>query len=157
MGTTRQSVAMVTDDPEHKKKLKSDLAGAFAEEGDLRSGALNGDLSAVITNGGEDDEDVFNGVSNGISNQGIPGSLPPGTPVQKNPDGSISVGGGVLADLPADASEEEICARLKAAGLSDSDAKKMMKANKGKDCHPKLVNSWRKSLPLLPARMRSPA
>ena len=33
--TTRQSVAMVTDDPEHKKKLKSDLAGAFAEEGDL--------------------------------------------------------------------------------------------------------------------------
>jgi len=155
--TTRQSVAMVTDDPEHKKKLKSDLAGAFAEEGDLRSGALNGDLSAVITNGGEDDEDVFNGVSNGISNQGIPGSLPPGTPVQKNPDGSISVGGkklppgaslqtnpdgsvsvtgGVLADLPADASEEEICARLKAAGLSDSDAKKMMKANKGKGLSP---------------------
>jgi len=93
--TTRQSVAMVTDDPEHKKKLKSDLAGAFAEEGDLRSGALNGDLSAVITNGG-----------------------------------------GVLADLPADASEEEICARLKAAGLSDSDAKKMMKANKGKGLSP---------------------
>jgi len=77
--TTRQSVAMVTDDPEHKKKLKSDLAGAFAEEGDLS---------------------------------------------------------GVLADLPADASEEEICARLKAAGLSDSDAKKMMKANKGKGLSP---------------------
>ena len=33
--TTRQSVAMVTDDPEHKKKLKSDLAGAFAEDGKI--------------------------------------------------------------------------------------------------------------------------
>merc|ERR1719369_2616903 len=72
--TTRQSVAMVTDDPEHKKKLKSDLAGAFAEDG-------------------EDDDEVFNGVTNGISKQGIPGSLPAGTAVQKNPDGTLSVGG----------------------------------------------------------------
>jgi len=74
--TTRQSVAMVTDDPEHKKKLKSDLAGAFAEDG------------------------------------------------------------GVLAGLPADASEEEIAERLKAAGLSEADAKMMMKANKGKGLSP---------------------
>merc|ERR1712106_1192096 len=73
--TTRASVAMVTDDPEHKKKLKSDLAGAFADNGDLRD---------------------------------------------------------ILGDLPADASDEEIAARLKAAGLSDSDAKMMMKATKGK-------------------------
>jgi len=74
--TTRQSVAMVTDDPEHKKKLKSDLAGAFAEDG------------------------------------------------------------GVLAGLPADASEEEIAERLRAAGLSEADAKMMMKANKGKGLSP---------------------
>merc|ERR1712013_938052 len=74
--TTRQSVAMVTDDPEHKKKLKSDLAGAFAEDG------------------------------------------------------------GVLAGLPADASEEEIDERLRAAGLSEADAKMMMKANKGKGLSP---------------------
>merc|ERR1712142_1099261 len=66
--TTRQSVAMVTDDPEHKKKLKSDLAGAFAEDG---SGGVNGDLSTVI-----------------------------------------SKEGGVLAGLPADASEGEIAERL---------------------------------------------
>jgi hypothetical protein len=31
--TTRASVAMVTDDPEHKKNLKNALAGAFAENG----------------------------------------------------------------------------------------------------------------------------
>jgi len=152
--TTRQSVAMVTDDPEHKKKLKSDLAGAFAEDG---SGGVNGDLSTVISKEGEDDDEVFNGVTNGISKQGIPGSLPAGTAVQKNPDGTISVGGkklppgaslqtnpdgtvsvtgGVLAGLPADASEEEIAERLKAAGLSEADAKMMMKANKGKGLSP---------------------
>eukprot|EP00090_Calanus_glacialis_P007742 TRINITY_DN16198_c0_g1_i1.p1 TRINITY_DN16198_c0_g1~~TRINITY_DN16198_c0_g1_i1.p1 ORF type:complete len:998 (-),score=289.39 TRINITY_DN16198_c0_g1_i1:617-3610(-) len=73
--TTRASVAMVTDDPEHKKNLKTALAGAFAENGDI------------------------------------------------------------LAGLD-DASEEEITARLKAAGLSDSDAKMMMKANKGKGLSP---------------------
>jgi len=152
--TTRQSVAMVTDDPEHKKKLKSDLAGAFAEDG---SGGVNGDLSTVISKEGEDDDEVFDGVTNGISKQGIPGSLPAGTAVQKNPDGTISVGGkklppgaslqtnpdgsvsvtgGVLAGLPADASEEEIAERLKAAGLSEADAKMMMKANKGKGLSP---------------------
>jgi len=152
--TTRQSVAMVTDDPEHKKKLKSDLAGAFAEDG---SGGVNGDLSTVISKEGEDDDEVFNGVTNGISKQGIPGSLPAGTAVQKNQDGTISVGGkklppgaslqtnpdgtvsvtgGVLAGLPADASEEEIAERLKAAGLSEADAKMMMKANKGKGLSP---------------------
>jgi len=152
--TTRQSVAMVTDDPEHKKKLKSDLAGAFAEDG---SGGVNGDLSTVISKEGEDDDEVFNGVTNGISKQGIPGSLPAGTAVQKNPDGTLSVGGkklppgaslqtnpdgtvsvtgGVLAGLPADASEEEIAERLKAAGLSEADAKMMMKANKGKGLSP---------------------
>jgi len=93
--TTRASVAMVTDDPEHKKKLKSDLAGAFADNGDLSNGAANGDLSSVISNGGD-----------------------------------------ILGDLPADASDEEIAARLKAAGLSDSDAKMMMKATKGKGLSP---------------------
>jgi len=152
--TTRQSVAMVTDDPEHKKKLKSDLAGAFAEDG---SGVANGELSTVISKEGEDDEELLNGVTNGISKQGIPGSLPAGTAVQKNPDGTISVGGkklppgaslqtnpdgsvsvtgGVLAGLPADASEEEIAERLRAAGLSEADAKMMMKANKGKGLSP---------------------
>merc|ERR1712123_533551 len=50
--TTRASVAMMTDDPEHKKKLKSDLAGAFADNGDLSNGVANGDLSSVISNGG---------------------------------------------------------------------------------------------------------
>merc|ERR1719348_350088 len=39
--TTRQSVAMVTDDPQHKKNLKTALAGAFAENGDL-GGVLAG-------------------------------------------------------------------------------------------------------------------
>jgi len=139
--TTRASVAMVTDDPEHKKTLKTALAGAFAE---------NGEIS-------EEDEDLINGVTNGLSNQGTPGSLPAGTKVQKNsdgtisvggkklppgaslqtnPDGSVSIEGGILGDLPADASEEEISERLKAAGLSDSDAKMMMKANKGKGLSP---------------------
>jgi len=94
--TTRASVAMVTDDPEHKKKLKSDLAGAFADNGDLSNGAANGDLSSVISNGGEDEEDDVNHVNgglNGASKPGKPGSLPPGTTVQKNADGTISVGG----------------------------------------------------------------
>eukprot|EP00091_Calanus_sinicus_P012385 TRINITY_DN2794_c0_g1_i8.p1 TRINITY_DN2794_c0_g1~~TRINITY_DN2794_c0_g1_i8.p1 ORF type:complete len:1021 (-),score=324.23 TRINITY_DN2794_c0_g1_i8:613-3675(-) len=97
--TTRASVAMVTDDPEHKKNLKTALAGAFAENGELgnaaANGSVNGNLPSVITNGGD-----------------------------------------ILAGLPDDASEEEITAKLKAAGLSDSDAKMMMKANKGKGLSP---------------------
>jgi len=95
--TTRQSVAMVTDDPEHKKNLKNALAGAFAENGDIgtaaANGTVNGDLSSVIANGGD-----------------------------------------ILAGLPADASEEEIGARLKAAGLSESQASMMIQAKKGKGC-----------------------
>eukprot|EP00092_Neocalanus_flemingeri_P003118 GFUD01003335.1.p1 GENE.GFUD01003335.1~~GFUD01003335.1.p1 ORF type:complete len:1336 (-),score=318.00 GFUD01003335.1:265-4272(-) len=71
--TTRASVAMVTDDPEHKKNLKTAL-------------------SSVIANGGEED-DLVNGNANGMSMPGMPGSLPPGTSIQKNSDGSISVGG----------------------------------------------------------------
>jgi len=158
--TTRASVAMVTDDPEHKKNLKTALAGAFAENGELGNaavnGSVNGNLSSVITNGGEEEEGLINGAS-GLSKPGIPGSLPAGTPVQKNADGTISVGGkklppgtslqtnadgsvsisgDILAGLPDGASEEEITAKLKAAGLSDSDAKMMMKANKGKGLSP---------------------
>jgi len=159
--TTRASVAMVTDDPEHKKNLKTALAGAFAENGEIGdaavNGSVNGNLSSVITNGGEEEEGLINGAPSGLSKPGIPGSLPPGTPVQKNadgtisvggkklppgtslqtnPDGSVSISGDILAGLPDDASEEEITAKLKAAGLSDSDAKMMMKANKGKGLSP---------------------
>merc|ERR1711970_264422 len=139
------------------KTLKTALAGAFAENGEISNGAVNGDISSVISNGGEEDEDLINGVTNGLSKQGTPGSLPAGTKVQKNsdgtisvggkklppgaslhtnPDGSVSIEGGILGDLPADASEEEISERLKAAGLSESDAKMMMKANKGKGLSP---------------------
>merc|ERR1712106_1064145 len=128
--TTRATVAMVTDDPEHKKNLKSGLAGAFGD-GDLSNaavnGAVNGNLSSVIANGGTLEEDLVNGNTNGMSVPGMPGSLPPGTPIQKNSDGSVSVGGkklppgaslqtnsdgtvsitgDILAGLPADASEE---------------------------------------------------
>jgi len=93
--TTRASVAMVTDDPEHKKNLKTALAGAFGENGDLGDTAVKGNLSSVIANGG-----------------------------------------GLLADLPADASEDEITARLKAAGVSESDMGAMMGAIKGKGLSP---------------------
>jgi len=158
--TTRQSVAMVTDDPEHKKNLKNALAGAFAENGDIgtaaANGTVNGDLSSVIANGEEEDEGVINGVVGGMLKP-VSGSLPAGTSVQKNADGSISVGGkklppgtsvqtnpdgtlsvsgDILAGLPADASEEEIGARLKAAGLSESQASMMIQAKKGKGLSP---------------------
>jgi len=93
--TTRASVAMVTDDPEHKKNLKTALAGAFDENGELGDTAGKGNLSSVIANGG-----------------------------------------GLLADLPADASEEEIKARLKAAGVSESEMGAMMGAVKGKGLSP---------------------
>eukprot|EP00092_Neocalanus_flemingeri_P008609 GFUD01009277.1.p1 GENE.GFUD01009277.1~~GFUD01009277.1.p1 ORF type:complete len:1024 (-),score=276.42 GFUD01009277.1:850-3921(-) len=94
--TTRASVAMVTDDPEHKKNLKTALAGAFGEVGTAGvNGPVNGNLSSVIANGG-----------------------------------------GILAGLPADASEEEITKRLKAAGMSEADVKKMMGASKGKGLSP---------------------
>jgi len=150
--TTRASVAMVTDDPEHKKNLKTALAGAFGENGDLSNaavnGAVNGNISSVIANGGEEDELV-----NGTPLSSVPGSLPAGTPIQKNADGTISVGGkklppgasiqtnadgtvsiqgDILGGLPANASEEEIRQRLKAAGLSEDDAKNMTKAVKAK-------------------------
>eukprot|EP00092_Neocalanus_flemingeri_P066676 GFUD01081262.1.p1 GENE.GFUD01081262.1~~GFUD01081262.1.p1 ORF type:complete len:1085 (+),score=306.25 GFUD01081262.1:146-3400(+) len=155
--TTRASVAMVTDDPEHKKNLKTALAGAFGEVGTAGvNGPVNGNLSSVIANGGEEDN-LVNGNANGMSMPGMPGSLPPGTSIQKNSDGSISVGGkklppgaslqtnpdgsvsiagGILAGLPADASEEEITKRLKAAGMSEADVKKMMGASKGKGLSP---------------------
>jgi len=91
--TTRASVAMVTDDPEHKKNLKTALAGAFGENGDLGDTAVKGNLSSVIANGGTSEDGLVNGNANGLSTPGIPGSLPPGSPIQKNSDGTISVGG----------------------------------------------------------------
>jgi len=48
----------------------------------------------------------------------------------------IANGGDILAGLPADASEEEIGARLKAAGLSESQASMMIQAKKGKGLSP---------------------
>merc|ERR1719385_377023 len=151
---------MVTDDPEHKKNLKNALAGAFAENGDIgtaaANGTVNGDLSSVIANGEEEDEGVINGVVGGMlkpASGSLPAGtsvqknadgsisvggkkLPPGTSVQTNPDGTLSVSGDILAGLPADASEEEISARLKAAGLSESQASMMIQAKKGKGLSP---------------------
>eukprot|EP00092_Neocalanus_flemingeri_P087105 GFUD01109863.1.p1 GENE.GFUD01109863.1~~GFUD01109863.1.p1 ORF type:complete len:336 (-),score=88.07 GFUD01109863.1:717-1628(-) len=107
---------MVTDDPEHKKNLKTALAGAFGEVGTAGvNGPVNGNLSSVIANGGEEDN-LVNGNANGLSMPGMPG--------------------GILAGLPADASEEEITKRLKAAGMSEADVKKMMGASKGKGLSP---------------------
>jgi len=71
--TTRASVAVITDDPEHKKNLKAGLAGAFNEaQGILPPG------TAVST-----------GADGSITVGGVP--LPPGSKIKKLPDGSIQV------------------------------------------------------------------
>jgi len=72
-GSLRSTVAMVTDDPQHKQNVKSALAGAF-DDGALRD---------------------------------------------------------ILGDISPDASEEEIAARLAAAGIDSETAKKMVGAVKG--------------------------
>merc|ERR1719228_1638574 len=76
-GSLRSTVAMVTDDPEHKQNVKTALAGAFD------------DNTLSQANGG-----LLNGTKNGIP--GSPTKLPAGTKVTKNPDGSISIGDKVL-------------------------------------------------------------
>merc|ERR1719228_1073027 len=78
-GSLRSTVAMVTDDPQHKQNVKTALEGAFDDD----------KLSQA--NGG-----LVNGSANGVN--GIPGStsLPAGTKVTKNPDGSVSIGDTVL-------------------------------------------------------------
>jgi len=135
-GSLRSTVAMVTDDPEHKQNVKTALAGAFD------------DNKLSQANGG-----LVNGSANGVN--GIPGSpctlpvgtqitknpdgslsigdkvLPPGTQVHTNPDGSISVQEDLLGDISPDASEEEIASRLAAAGIDPDTAKKMVGAVKG--------------------------
>merc|ERR1719153_1250261 len=134
--TTRASVAMVTDDPEHKKNLKTALAGAFGENGDLSNaavnGAVNGNISSVIANGGSlpAGTPIQKNADGTISVGGK--KLPPGASIQTNADGTVSIQGDILGGLPANASEEEIRQRLKAAGLSEDDAKNMTKAVKAK-------------------------
>merc|ERR1712226_1156641 len=52
MGTTnRATVAMVTDDPEHKSAMREGLAGAFGDQGSAQS-AANGFASAAAGGGG---------------------------------------------------------------------------------------------------------
>merc|ERR1719232_1929838 len=77
--TQRATVAMVTDDPEHKKNVKAGLAGAFDD--------------AAIKNG----SGQSNGVNGGMTNGDHAGSsISSGTQVTENPDGSISIGGRAL-------------------------------------------------------------
>merc|ERR1712106_1288800 len=71
--TTRASVAVITDDPEHKKNLKAGLAGAFNEaQGILPKGTS-----------------VSTGADGTISVGGI--QMPPGSKIKKLPDGTIQV------------------------------------------------------------------
>merc|ERR1719270_433876 len=128
-GPDRASVAMVTDDPEHKKNLKAALAGAFNDatisKGDqpVVNGSTSTNGAALLTGS------VTKNPDGSISVGGQ--KLPPGTEVETNPDGSVSVKGDILGDLPPNASEDDIKAALAAAGLTGDAATQMMAIVRG--------------------------
>jgi len=128
-GPDRASVAMVTDDPEHKKNLKAALAGAFNDntisKGDepVVNGSTNSNGAALLTGS------VTKNPDGSISVGGQ--KLPPGAEVETNPDGSVSVKGDILGDLPPNASEEDVKKALAAAGLTGDDATQMMAIVRG--------------------------
>jgi len=131
-GSLRSTVAMVTDDPEHKQNVKTALAGAFDDNtlsqanGALVNSTTNGipGSPATLPAGTKVTKNPDGSISIGDK------VLPPGATVKTNPDGSISVKGDLLSGLSPNASEEEIASRLAAAGIDSETAKKMVGAVK---------------------------
>jgi len=114
-GTNRATVAMVTDDPEHKSAMKEQLANAFGGE-------------ECDTNGYDDDEEETN-------QKNLAGSLPAGTKIEAGADGQVTLGGTKLppgaavvtnADgsksIQVTAEQEELVAKMLASGMDEATA-----------------------------------
>jgi len=114
-GTNRATVAMVTDDPEHKSAMKEQLANAFGGE-------------ECDTNGYDDDEEETN-------QKNLAGSLPAGTKIEAGADGQVTLGGAKLppgaavvtnADgsksIQVTAEQEELVAKMLASGMDEATA-----------------------------------
>merc|ERR1719447_2346302 len=114
-GTNRATVAMVTDDPEHKSAMKEQLANAFGGE-------------ECDTNGYDDDEEETN-------QKNLEGSLPAGTKIEAGADGQVTLGGAKLppgaavvtnADgsksIQVTAEQEELVAKMLASGMDEATA-----------------------------------
>jgi len=93
--TTRATVAVVTDDPEHKKNLKKTLSGVFNDEGKPQQPEQQQQPSVIDLNNEQTGE-------TGADMNGH--SLPPGMEA-------------VLNSLPDNATEAEIAAAIAAAGI----------------------------------------
>jgi len=114
-GTNRATVAMVTDDPEHKSAMKEQLANAFGGE-------------ECDTNGYDDEEEETN-------QKNLAGSLPAGTKIETGVNGQVTLGGAKLpsgaavvtnADgsksIQVTAEQEELVAKMLASGMDEATA-----------------------------------
>merc|ERR1719370_1255272 len=116
--TNRATVAMVTDDPEHKSAMREGLAGAFGDEESAHSAA----------NGYDDEEEES-------SEKSPAGSLPAGTKVEAGADGRVTLGGAKLPQgatvvnnpdgsksISVTAEQEELVAKMLASGMDEATA-----------------------------------
>jgi len=116
--TNRATVAMVTDDPEHKSAMREGLAGAFGDE----------ECDTNGTNGYDDEEEETNEKSPA-------GSLPAGTKVEAGADGRVTLGGAKLPQgaavvnnpdgsksISVTAEQEELVAKMLASGMDEATA-----------------------------------
>jgi len=139
--TTRATVAVVTDDPEHKKNLKKTLSGVFNDDGKANpsvidptatasggvggggrggavAGAGGGDGTGVTgPTGSTQTSAILSGIvaAAGTSGEMNGHSLPPGMEA-------------VLNSLPENATEAEIAAAMAAAGVSMDPSNPLMAA-----------------------------
>merc|ERR1719400_1580264 len=118
LDTNRATVAMVTDDPEHKSAMREGLAGAFGDQ----------ECDTNGTNGYDDEEEETNEKSPA-------GSLPAGTKVEAGADGRVTVGGAKLPpgatvvnnpdgskSISVTAEQEELVAKMLASGMDEATA-----------------------------------
>merc|ERR1719341_2016024 len=118
LDTNRATVAMVTDDPEHKSAMREGLAGAFGDE----------ECDTNGTNGYDDEEEES-------SEKSPAGSLPAGTKVEAGADGRVTVGGAKLPQgatvvnnpdgsksISVTAEQEELVAKMLASGMDEATA-----------------------------------
>merc|ERR1740123_2671095 len=118
LDTNRATVAMVTDDPEHKSAMREGLAGAFGDQESSHSAVMGLPQQQEETN-----------------EKSPAGSLPAGTKVEAGADGRVTLGGAKLPpgatvvnnpdgskSISVSAEQEELVAKMLASGMDEATA-----------------------------------
>merc|ERR1719193_1566998 len=140
--TTRATVAVVTDDPEHKKNLKKTLSGVFNDDGKANPSVIDPTATASGGVGGGGRGGAVAGAAGGGGGAGVTG--PTGsTQMSAILSGIVAAAGtsgemnghnlppgmeAVLNSLPENATEAEIAAAMAAAGVSMDPSNPLMAA-----------------------------